>query len=107
MPYIGPLDEAMTKISAIGQITPWSHKMRKAIWRGTQSFNPVPNPELRPNLLRVSQGKPWSDIEALKMGDRTMEDNNNIIPIEEFCKYRYIVYTEVSLPSASSNSIDT
>ena len=94
MPYIGPLDEAMTKISQIEQATPFPKKINKVIWRGTRNFNPVFNTELRPNLLRVSGGKPWSDIEAFQQGDRRTE-NNNIKSIEEFCRYKYIAYTEV------------
>ena len=95
MPYIGPLDEALWKIEEIERDTSWEGKIAQAIWRGTQHFNPVANPELRPKLVRVSKGKRWANIEFLKAGDRSME-NNNIIPIEEFCKYKYIIYTEVS-----------
>ena len=94
MPYIGPLDEALTKIYSIELVRPFLEKINKTVWRGTQYFNPVFNAELRPNLLRVSKDKPWSDIQAFKQGDRS-EENNNIIPIEDFCKYKYVVYTEV------------
>ena len=96
MPYIGGLDEAVAKIEQIEHITPFAKKLNKVVWRGTQYFNPIFNTELRPNLLRVSKDKAWADIEALKAGDRQME-NNNIIPIEDFCRYKYVAYTEASV----------
>ena len=95
MPYIGCLDEAVAKIEQIERLAPFAKKINKAVWRGTQHFNPVFNAELRSNLLHASKDKSWADIEALKAGDRKME-NNNIIPIQDFCRYKYIIYTEAS-----------
>lgn len=65
MPYIGELDEALTKSRKIESAFPWAQKINKAVWR-TQGFNPILDPELRPNLLRVSRAKTWSNVEALK-----------------------------------------
>jgi hypothetical protein len=71
----------------------WTQKIPRAVWRGTERFNPIWNTELRPTLIRLGKNKPWSDIEPLLQGDRTTE-NNNIIQIDEFCRWRYVIYTE-------------
>ena len=92
--YVGSLDEALYKIEKIERAASWNSKIAKAAWRGTQQFNPTANPNLRFNLLQVSKGKEWADIQASQTGDGAVEDSN-IIPIEDFCRYRYIIYTEV------------
>jgi hypothetical protein len=91
--YLGPLDEALDKIERIEKGAPWEKKIKKAVWRGTTWFSPDWNPGLRPNLVEVAGGKEWADVELWGQG----QEQNNTIPIEEFCRYRYIVYTEVCL----------
>lgn len=105
LPFIGSMGRAA---EAIAQIETKLHskfasKIPKAVWRGTTWFNSVHNPRLRANLLAAAKDKPWADVEALKWdgpagggdskgsGDRTA---SNSIPIEDFCKYKYILHTE-------------
>lgn len=95
--FIGTVDEALQKIERVERETPWEEKIDKAVWRGTAWFNSVGNTQLRPQLLELSKGKEWADIETLKW-ESGGEKAENAIPIEEFCKYRYIIYTEVSHP---------
>lgn len=54
-------------------------------------------------LLERSKDKEWADIETLKW-ESGGEKAENAIPIEEFCRYKYIIYTEVtsSLPLVQS-----
>lgn len=94
-------------------------KIPKAVWRGTTWFNSVHNPRLRANLLAVTKDKPWADVEALQWettttttkstsasssssfsagaktagqpGERTA---SNSLPIEDFCRYKYVLHTE-------------
>lgn len=94
-PFIGPLDKALAKIARIEGETPWVRKIDKAVWRGTVGFNPIGNLKLRPELLRVAMGQDWADVKTLKM-EGPGQPPTNVIPIEYFCRYKYIVYTEVS-----------
>ncbi|KAG8168570.1 hypothetical protein KVR01_001319 [Diaporthe batatas] len=100
LPFIGSMGRAAEAIAQIEtRLHPtFASKIPKAVWRGTTWFNSVHNPRLRANLLAAAKDKPWADVEALKWdgdgkggGDRTA---SNSIPIEDFCKYRYILHTE-------------
>jgi hypothetical protein len=100
-PFIGTLDQALSKIEIIEEETKWEDKIDKAVWRGTGQFNSVGNIALRPQLLEVTKGKSWADVELLQWGNNAV-DAKNAIGIEDFCKYKYIIYTEVRiLPSMS------
>ena len=74
----------------------WEDKIDKAIWRGTGQFNSVGNIALRPNLLEATKGKSWADVELLEWGNNGV-DAKNAIGIEDFCRYKYIIYTEVRI----------
>lgn len=96
----------------------FASKIPKAVWRGTTWFNSVHNPRLRANLLAATKDKPWADVEALQWettssssssssssptkkgrggeigggsGERTA---SNSLPIENFCRYKYVLHTE-------------
>ena len=94
LPFIGTLDSALSRISAIEASHPWEKKIDKVVWRGTAWFNSVGNTNLRPKLLEVTKGQPWADVEDLVWYDGG-EKARNALQIEEFCKYKYIIYTEV------------
>ncbi|KAH8815934.1 glycosyl transferase family 90-domain-containing protein [Xylogone sp. PMI_703] len=96
-PYIGPLSKALSHIATIEESTPWAQKIDKAVWRGTAWFTPAGRPEGRRRMLEVAREKgksgkekgemkPWADIESTKKG--------NELRIEDFCRYRYVVYAE-------------
>jgi len=93
--FIGTLDEALYKIEQIEIATPWGNKTDKAVWRGTAWFNNAGNTALRPNLLAASKGKDWADVHDLAW-ESNGEKAVNAIRIEDFCRYKYILYTEVS-----------
>jgi Glycosyl transferase family 90 len=94
LPFIGTLDSALARISAVETSTPWSKKIDKVVWRGTAWFNSVGNTNLRPKLLQVTKGKEWADVEDLKWFNNAEKARNSLL-IEDFCKYKYIIYTEV------------
>jgi hypothetical protein len=73
----------------------WGRKDNRAVWRGTTHFNPIGNKNLRGGLVRLAQGKPWADIEGLEWKGGMGEKADNALRIEDFCKYKYIIYTEV------------
>lgn len=100
LPFIGSMGRAASAIAHIEtKLHPtFASKIPKAVWRGTTWFNSVHNPRLRANLLAAAKGKAWADVEALAWdggkdarGERTA---SNSLPIEEFCRYRYILHTE-------------
>jgi hypothetical protein len=97
LPFIGTLDSALSRISTVESSTPWSRKIDKVVWRGTAWFNSVGNTNLRPKLLEVTKGKEWADVEDLKWYSNAEKASNSLL-IEDFCKYKYIIYTEVSNP---------
>ena len=92
--FIGTLSEALTKIEKIESENPWEKKIPKVAWRGTIFFNSVMNLDLRPKLMQVTKGKEWADVQGIEWEDQGYSAKNSI-PIEGFCKYKYIIYTEV------------
>ncbi|KAF4630378.1 hypothetical protein G7Y89_g7760 [Cudoniella acicularis] len=92
-PFIGTMDTALSKIQEVERQTPWDNKIDKAVWRGTAWFNSVGNTALRPNLLKETKGKDWADVEDMKWKMNGVEAANSI-EIDEFCRYKYIIYTE-------------
>jgi hypothetical protein len=94
LPFIGTIDEALGKIDRIEKEIPWAEKIDKVAWRGTAWFNSIGNTALRPHLLAATKGKDWADVATLEW-ETNSEDATNAIPISDFCKYKYIIYTEV------------
>jgi hypothetical protein len=95
LPFIGTIDEALAKIDRVEEETPWEEKIDKVVWRGTARFNSAGNKALRPNLLQATKQKEWADVEDLEW-ENNAQAAKNAIGIEDFCKYKYIIYTEVS-----------
>jgi hypothetical protein len=93
--FIGSLSSALDAIAKIEEETSWEKKIRKVVWRGTVFFNSVQNLNLRPKLMQVTKGKEWADVEGLEWQEQGYRARNSI-DVEGFCRYRYIVYTEVS-----------
>lgn len=64
-------------------------------------FSPIGNKDLRKALVRLAKGKEWADIEHVRDDARNATTGEvregNRIPIEEFCKYKYVIYTDVRL----------
>jgi hypothetical protein len=100
-PFIGTLDEVLDKIYDIESVMLWEEKISKVVWRGTAWYNSAGNTNLRPNLLQVTKGQAWADAEDLHWGQNA-ENATNIIKIEDFCKYKYIIYTEVRVCGQST-----
>lgn len=100
LPFIGSMSRAA---AAIREIETEAHptfasKIPRAVWRGTTWFSSIHNPRLRANLLAATKDKPWADVEALAWdgtrdarGERTA---SNSLPVEDFCRYKYVLHTE-------------
>ncbi|KAG0650419.1 hypothetical protein D0Z07_2927 [Hyphodiscus hymeniophilus] len=89
--YVGPLDEALSKIDEIEAHTTWHEKIDKAVWRGTAWFDPDWDMGLRPKLVKATEGKEWADVQLWGQGQ---EGKNNTLAIEDFCRNKYIIYAE-------------
>jgi hypothetical protein len=106
LPFIGSMSRAAQAIADLEAeyLTPqgkknWHAKIPKAVWRGTTWFNSVHSPRLRQNLVQAARGKPWADVEPLEWksnggGGSGSNNASNALPIEEFCRYKYVVHTE-------------
>ncbi|KAF2744497.1 hypothetical protein M011DRAFT_449127 [Sporormia fimetaria CBS 119925] len=92
LPPLHPLDTILSRISTLESQTTFSQKLDKVVWRGTPWFNPLAYPLLRQHLLKATKGKEWADIDAFDIGAKG--EYRNALPIEQFCGYRYVVYTE-------------
>lgn len=96
----------LDKISKIESATRWVDKIDKAVWRGTVWFSPIGNKELRKMLVKVSRGKEWADIEHVRGDERNATTGvvvkGNKMAIEEFCRYKYVIYTDVWHPTPRS-----
>ncbi|KAH8671336.1 hypothetical protein BX600DRAFT_480475 [Xylariales sp. PMI_506] len=110
LPFIGSLPRAAAAISRIegdgstsgnADSASWGRKIAKAVWRGTPHFGNTASSTTarqRQDLLLSTKDKPWADIEALKWTltqlNATSRTASNALPIEDFCRYKYIVHTE-------------
>ncbi|KAH7393062.1 glycosyl transferase family 90-domain-containing protein [Pyrenochaeta sp. MPI-SDFR-AT-0127] len=87
---LGVIDDVLSRIDHVERDVKWEKKVDKAVWRGTPWFNPIGHPNLRKDLLKATKQKDWADVEALS----TVSNATNSINIEDFCRFRYVVYTE-------------
>lgn len=92
--FIGTIDQALANIERVEREFPWDKKIAKAVWRGSVHFNSELNLDLRPKMLQATRGKTWADVEEMRWENNGMNANNSI-PIHDFCRYKYILYTEV------------
>lgn len=98
LPFLGTVDEALNRIREVeaGFVDDWRKKIDKVVWRGTVWFNGVGNTRLRPELLRVTKGMDWADVRTLQWVKGGLEAGNGTgLDVEEFCRYKYVIYTEV------------
>jgi hypothetical protein len=86
---LGSLDTILRRITEVESEVSWEEKQDKVVWRGTIWFNPLGYPDLRKHLVAATQGEErekWADVAALNA--------TNALKIEDFCRYKYVVYTE-------------
>ena len=76
---------------------------RQAVRRGTVWFNSIANINLRPQLMEQTNGKEWASVEDLKCENQG-ESAQNAIAIEDSCKYKYVIYTEVNLVHSNART---
>ncbi|KAK2065276.1 hypothetical protein LY76DRAFT_364203 [Colletotrichum caudatum] len=94
-PFIRSIPHAAAAITDIEASLPFDMKDRRAVWRGTAWFNngAGANPRSRQELLRITKDAFWADVQALEWVD-SGGNATNALKIEDFCRHKYIIYTE-------------
>ncbi|OAK99855.1 hypothetical protein IQ06DRAFT_326578 [Phaeosphaeriaceae sp. SRC1lsM3a] len=69
--------------------TPWHKKDPRVVWRGK-----IKMANLRKELVRVSEGKRWSDIKPVVINNATDVHTKDVMNLRQFCGYKYTVQTE-------------
>ncbi|KAJ9156555.1 O-glucosyltransferase rumi [Pleurostoma richardsiae] len=121
LPFVGSVGRAAAAAERVeAEYASFTDKIPRAAWRGTSWYGSVQNPRLRANLLAATKGKEWADVEALVWDTghgggvaeeqapaaggagagavgaaaRKQRTATNAMPIEDFCRYRYVLHTE-------------
>lgn len=61
---------------------PWEKKDPRVVWRGK-----VKMAQLRSELVRVSEGKSWSDIKPVVINDAKDKHTKDVMNLRDFCGY--------------------
>jgi len=85
-PYAGSFGEMQEK--AAMHDGPLSSKIQKAVWRGRVGTNK----DVRPALLKASEGKDWADV--IDTGFGAVEDEDDMISMDNLCRYAFVLHTE-------------
>jgi hypothetical protein len=95
LPFINSLPAAARAITSLEASLPFAAKDPRAVWRGTTWFNngAGSHPRLRQDLVSTAAGSLWTDVQALEWETNSREARN-ALPIQDFCRYRYIIHTE-------------
>lgn len=95
LPFVGSISSASAAIDRIEQEYPFAAKNPRAVWRGTSWFNngAGANPRGRQELLAGARGREWADVKALEWTSGS-ETATNALPIEDFCRHKYVIHTE-------------
>lgn len=90
-PGIGTYFEVRKRMKDIEELYPTFHdKAPKLFWRG--AITPAVAPELRQHLVDQAADQAWADIKVVDWHESDAKSNR--VPIEEHCKYQYLVNTE-------------
>jgi len=64
---------------------PVGKKLPQAVWRGVAWTNP----DIRLALVNLTQNQPWADVKVIEW-----KDASNVMALDEFCRYAYLINTE-------------
>jgi hypothetical protein len=67
--------------------TPWNKKDPRVVWRGK-----IKMAALRKELVRVSEGKRWSDIKPVVINNATDVHTKDVMNLRQFCGYGQMSY---------------
>lgn len=94
LPFVGSIPRASAAIDTLESTLSFDQKIPKAVWRGTTWYNSAQSPGLRQKLVAATKNQPWADVQALVWNASDSRIAANAIPIEDFCRYKYIIHTE-------------
>jgi len=82
--------------------TPWHKKDPRVVWRGK-----IKMAELRKELVRVSEGKSWSDIKPVVINDAKDTHTKDVMNLRQFCgyvsRYYFIVAMDTDCEAGTSS----
>lgn len=61
---------------------PWEKKDKRVVWRGK-----IKMAKLRSELVRVSEGRAWSDIKPVVINDAKDVHTKDVMNLRQFCGY--------------------
>jgi len=64
---------------------PWEKKDPRVVWRGK-----IKMAQLRSELVRISEGKSWSDVKAVVINDDKDVHTKDVMNLRDFCGYVYL-----------------
>ncbi|KAF2145290.1 uncharacterized protein K452DRAFT_207289, partial [Aplosporella prunicola CBS 121167] len=64
---------------------PFEEKIPQLVWRGSTGVNH----DLRMSLVNAAENQTWGDVKQINWMTR-----ENVIPMQDFCKYQYLAHTE-------------
>ncbi|KAH8595077.1 glycosyl transferase family 90-domain-containing protein [Bisporella sp. PMI_857] len=70
----------------------WEEKERKLVWRGWTKNN-----ARRKELLRITSGKDWADVQEVRWATATKVfsgDEGKVLKASEICQYQFVIQTE-------------
>jgi len=99
LPWIGSFSRVASAIEDLEASLPFSKKDPRIVWRGTKRFNNDHYPHLRENLLKVTNGASWADVEELLWDEIVTGTDKKLVTVnslmaEDFCRYKYVLHTE-------------
>jgi hypothetical protein len=91
LPDLGPYDEVVSLIERDEVVGgEWESKMPKLFWRGKLPMAP----KLRNEIVAVTRGKEWSDVEPLVPDVRHGIEKSNYVGAADQCKFMFIAHVE-------------
>ncbi|KAI0454611.1 glycosyl transferase family 90-domain-containing protein [Xylaria acuta] len=94
LPSIGSVARAADAIARIEDSLPFARKDPRVVWRGSARFNGVHQPTLRWDLLRATAGAETPGYGEQGNADTNPDGNATTLMIEDFCRYKYVLYTD-------------
>lgn len=91
-PGIGTYAEVRKRMADVEEDYPnFSDKKAKLFWRG--AIVPSVAPVLRQHMVDQAEHQSWADLKVLNW-EADDPDETNRVPIEDHCKYQYLINTE-------------
>lgn len=92
MDPVGEYEQVRQEIRALEADSAFADKKKQVVWRGAVKTN-----RLRKDLLRVTAGQEWADVQAITWSSAAKvkaQDSKRILTMPEHCQYQFTLQTE-------------